>query len=110
MTSKQTAFPPSHLRPETREWCSNVDRDYALEDHHRRLLVLAAEAWDRAGEARETIEHDGAYYVDRFGQPKTHPALNIERDCRLAFARLVKALELDASEPLRRPVPQLGGS
>ena len=103
-------WPPKHLRPETREWCSSVDRDYELEPHHRRLLVLAGEAWDRAGEARETIETEGAYYVDRFGSPKPHPALAIERDSRLGFARLVKQLELDAAEPLRRPVPQLGGS
>jgi len=103
-------WPPPHLCPETRAWCSDVDRDYELEPHHRRLLTLAAEAWDRASEARETIAKEGAYYVDRFGSPKPHPALGIERDSRLGFARLVKQLELDAAEPLRRPVPQLGGS
>ena len=103
-------WPPKHLRPETRAWCSTVDRDYELEPHHRRLLVLAAEAWDRASQAREEIEQAGAYFTDRFGSPKAHPALSVERDSRTAFARLVRELELDAAEPLRRPVPQLGGS
>jgi hypothetical protein len=102
-------WPPEHLRPETRAWCSSVDADYELEDHHRRLLVLAGESWDRSAQAREEIDQAGPYYVDRFGSPKPHPALTVERDCRLAFARLVKALELDAAEPLRRPVPKLGG-
>ena len=103
-------WPPLHLRPETRAWCASVDRDYELEPHHRRLLVLAAEAWDRAAQAREEIAAAGAYYVDRFGSPKAHPALAVERDSRTAFARLVRELELDAAEPLRRPVPTIGGS
>jgi len=65
---------------------------------------LAAEAWDRSQEARETAEREGAYYEDRFGQPKAHPAVAVERDSRIAFARLMRELDLDgAPAPDPRP-------
>jgi P27 family predicted phage terminase small subunit len=95
---------PQHLRKPTRDWWRQVVSDYELEPHHVRLLTLAAEAWDRAQEARETIDREGAYYQDRFGQPKGHPALATERDSRIAFARLMRELDLDGSPaPDSRP-------
>jgi hypothetical protein len=84
-----------------------VVRDYQLEQHHVRLLTLAAEAWDRAEEARETIGAKGAYYEDRFGKPKTHPAIAVERDSRLAFARLLRELDLDGSPEADPRPPRL---
>ena len=42
-------------------------------------------------------------YLDRFGAPRTRPEVRIENDSRLAFARLVKALDLDAL-PVRAPM------
>jgi phage terminase small subunit len=56
---------------------------------------MACEAHDRATEATETIEAEGAYYQDRFGCPKAHPAVAVERDARVLFARLVRELDLD---------------
>jgi phage terminase small subunit len=78
-----------------------------LEEHHVRLLTLAATAWDRAAAAREVIDREGAVYVDRFGQPKARPEIAIERDAVTALARLVRELDLDC-EPVatgRRPPP-----
>lgn len=91
---------PGHLRPETRGWFSAVVDEFELDQHHLRLLVMAAEAWDRGVEARETIAREGSYFRDRFDQPKAHPALAVERDCRISFARLLRELQLDGS-----PVP-----
>jgi phage terminase small subunit len=93
---------PQHLAKSTRDWWSSVVRDYSLEEHHTRLLTLAAEAWDRAQEARTTLVTDGTYYVDRFGAPRVHPAVAVERDARLAFARLIRELDLDG-EPAPDP-------
>jgi phage terminase small subunit len=78
--------------------------DYQLEEHHLRLLTLAAEAWDRAQMARATILEHGAFFHDRHGSPRPHPALAVERDSRIAFARLVRELDLDG-EPLPDPRP-----
>lgn len=101
--------PPSHLRRGTKAFWRQVVADFVLEPHHRQLLTSAAEAWDRVQEARETIAAEGAYYTDRFGQPKPHPALGVERDNRIAFARLMRELDLDA-EPAPDPRPPRTGS
>ena len=96
----QTSFPvPAHLRPDTAAWWVSVASDYALEPHHLRILTLAAEAWDRGVEAREAIAQLGSVYVDRFAQPRARPEVAIERDSRIAFARLVRELALDIDDP-----------
>lgn len=90
---------PAHLTAATRAWWSSVIEEFALEGHHVKLLTLAAESWDRAQEARATIKAAGPYFDDRFGQPKAHPALAVERDSRISFARLLRELDLDAEAP-----------
>lgn len=100
---------PAHLRADTREWWQQVERDYELEPHHLKLLTLAAEALDRAAQAREAVAKDGAYLPGRYaGSMRPHPALAVERDSRLAFARLVRELGLDADVKESRP-PRIAG-
>lgn len=91
--------PPAHLRPETAAWWASVVADYVLDPHHVRLLTLAAEAWDRATQAREALAEHGITYEDRFGQPRSRPEVAIERDSRIAFARLLRELSLDLEPP-----------
>ena len=86
---------PSHLRPETRRWFEHVTDEFALEQHHVRLLTLAGEAWDRCTQAREAIEKNGLTVEDRFGFPRPRPEIAVERDSRLAFCRIVRELDLD---------------
>jgi phage terminase small subunit len=78
---------------------------YELEPHHLRLLQLAGEAWDRSQQAREALDQHGMTFDDRFGAPHARPEVAIERDARLAFARLVRELDLDVDTPAgpRRP-------
>ena len=90
---------PNHLRPATSRWWSTVLREFDLEDHHVRLLTLAATAWDRAEAARETILAEGAVFLDRFDQPKARPEVSIERDATITFARLLRELDLDVDPP-----------
>ena len=87
---------PAHLAPETRKWFTEVVTTYQLEPHHIRLLQLAGEAWDRCQQAREAIARDGLIALTT---GKAHPAVAIERDSRLAFARLIRELNLDAEPP-----------
>ena len=106
--SRERVGAPEHLREATREWFVAVLRDYDLEPHHVRLLTLAAEAWDRAQEARETLAAEGSYFVDRFGAPRAHPAVAVERDSRVAFARLLRELDLDGEPPADVRLPRRG--
>lgn len=100
-----TLTAPEHLKPATRDWWLAVNRDYALEPHHIRLLTLAGEAFDRAGQARDLIARDGLVVPTADGGLKAHPAIGIERDSRLAFARLVRELDLDAGSVAEAPRP-----
>ncbi|MHB1037513.1 MAG: P27 family phage terminase small subunit [Pirellulales bacterium] len=89
----------SHLRPKTREWVESICRDYDLEPHHQRLLRLCAETWDRSQQAREALAANGLTFDDRFGAPHPRPEVAIERDSRIAFARLLRELALDVDAP-----------
>lgn len=91
--------PPPHLAEATQSWWHSVVADYCLEGHHLRLLQLAAEAWDRCQQARAIIDADGLSYLDRFDAPRARPEIAIERDSRLAFARLIRELDLDVDAP-----------
>lgn len=87
--------PPAHLAPETRRWFRHVVEAFELEPHHVRLLTLAGESWDRCQQARAAIAAQGLTYTDRFGAPRLRPEVAVERDSRIAFARLVRELDLD---------------
>lgn len=90
---------PPHLADETREWWVAVATEYQLESHHRRLLTLACESWDRGVQAREALAANGTTYTDRWGQPRARPEVAMERDARIGFARLVRELALDIDPP-----------
>ncbi|MET4127165.1 P27 family phage terminase small subunit [Roseovarius sp. MBR-6] len=94
---------PSHLSPEAAQWWCEVVEAYALEPHHMKLLRLACESFDRCQQARAAIDRDGIT-VPAGDSVKSHPAIAIERDSRLAFARILREMDLD-TEPVqdRRP-------
>jgi P27 family predicted phage terminase small subunit len=91
--------PPSHLSPSARQWWQATVGMYVLQEHHLRLLQLACEAWDRAQAAREQLDREGVTVQGAEGGLKTHPAVAVERDSRLAVARLVRELDLDTEPP-----------
>jgi P27 family predicted phage terminase small subunit len=91
--------PPAHLSPSAANWWrSAVDR-YVLEEHHLRLLQLACEAWDEAQKAREQLQKEGYTVPTRDGGLRAHACVAIERDTRLACARLIRELDLDVEPP-----------
>lgn len=95
--------PPDHLSAESSAWWRETLAVYVLQDHHIRLLQAACEAWDRTAHARRTIKREGAYFKDRFGQPKAHPALAEERASRNEFRLLVREIGLDSTPTDSRP-------
>jgi hypothetical protein len=87
-----------------------VTSTWALDEHHVRLLQLAGEAWDRAEQAREALAEHGVTFLDRFGSPRARPEVAIERDARIAFARLLRELALDVeSSPGDSRPPGISG-
>lgn len=89
-------IPPDHLTAAARDWWLALVADYAITDRAGLLLLTqAAEAWDRARECREAIKRDGVTYTDKAGQPKPHPLLSVERDCRAGFLAAMKHLHID---------------
>ena len=77
-----------------------MHRDFDLEEHHRHLLHLACEAWDRCQQARAILDADGVVFKDDRGNIRAHPAVAIEKDARTGFARLVRELDLDTEPPV----------
>jgi P27 family predicted phage terminase small subunit len=100
MKSKTTVpKPPKHLRVATSAWWAEVVSEYDLENFHIRLLTKASEAFDRSEQAREALLKHGLTFDDRFGSPHARPEVAIERDSRIAFARLIREIGLDVSTP-----------
>ena len=105
---QQKLTPPKHLKAATRRWWAEVVNDWTLESHHVMVLTLAGEAWDRRAQARKLIAEEGLPVATRDGGAKLHPACRVEDASRIAFARLLRELDLDIDGPAeaKRP-PQL---
>jgi phage terminase small subunit len=95
--------PPMSLRRETRRWFKSVTDRYELQDHHFRLLLLAAQAWDEGAAAGEALAEHGLTYLDRFETPRARPEVAIRRDARIAFARMLRELGIDDAQPPSAP-------
>jgi len=96
---------PEHLSERAQMLWIGTVADNAFGPHQLELLRRALEASDRADEARERLKAEGLTTTDRYGQLKPHPAVNIERDARLAEARLIRDLAIEPGVPEEsRPV------
>jgi len=83
------------LEPSTRKWISSLKKRFVLEDWIVRLFVFAGQNWDRAQEMRRIIAKEGSIQTDRFGQKKPHPAVLIESQAMLNFAKLLRETGID---------------
>jgi phage terminase small subunit len=98
---------PTHLSKAAKAWFTSVIKAYELDETHLEILRMAAELLDRAENARQLVQQDGAILVDRFGQQREHPAAKLERDSKIAFARMMRELGLahDDGDDSRPPRP-----
>lgn len=103
-----TAPSPTHLARSTDLWTSTVEA-FEFEPHQLEVLRRACEASDVADEARAVLAADGITFTGADGSERAHPAVAIERDARLAVARLLRELRLDEA-PTPDPRPPRGGS
>ena len=85
--------PPAHLRDDGLRLWTRITADFSISDAAGlRLLALACEACDRGAEARATLAGSGLTYLDRFGQPRQHPASTIVRDAASTELAALRAL------------------
>ena len=77
-----------------RAFYRRIERTHALSEHHRRLLVVACQAHSRMEQAQRTVAVERLTTVDRHGQARPHPAIQIENQCRIAFIRALRELAL----------------
>lgn len=89
----------SDLKPATQQWFDQTAEHFAMDPAQRRVLLLAAQAWDRSQQARAILATEGIVVEDRFGQRKQHPAIAIERDSRWHFAKLLRELGMALDPP-----------
>ena len=110
MSKKRPDLPPApkHLSREAAEWWTALVVEYELELHHLKLLRAACECWDRLQGARAIVSKEGITVEDRHGVPRKHPACGVEEQARVAFARLVRELDLDGAPGPDPRVPRRG--
>ena len=90
---------PRHLSNAMRKWVARVCERYQVAENDFKLLVMAAESWDLAENARIVIRKHGVSYRDRFGQPRQRPECAVLRDSRIAFIRIMRELNLESEVP-----------
>ena len=73
--------------------------EYQLEQHHLKLLQLAAESWDRASQAREALAASGLTFIDDRRNVRANPLVSVEKDAKMMFMRALGALQLDLEAP-----------
>ena len=100
---------PARYTTEARRLWRDVVAGWTLDPPALALLDSACRALMRVREAQATITNEGAFYHDRFKQPKQHHAVLTERDAKQTLLRNLRALNLDL-EPLHDRPGRPGGS
>ena len=98
---------PKYLSKESAKFWNDILKIYELQPHHLRTLEMICGELDTAKKARRTIEKEGAYIEDRFGQVKAHPAVQVEQKSKNLFRLLMRELGLDLQSPEDSRPPRL---
>lgn len=100
---RESPLPPSSTADTdtASSWRDWVIATYPLDRTERRLLDLAVEAWGRYRQAKAVLDSQGLTFVQLGGKVTARPEVQIEKDSRSAFQRLVRDLNLEsAGEPV----------
>ena len=97
---------PPGLKKDGKKFFRKIIEDFELENHHLEILKQAAKCLDDLSLDEKTIESEGRFFTDRYGQPKEHPAVTATRQTRGLFQRLIREVGLDIidtsdSRPIR---------
>jgi len=104
--------PPNSLTPRGpgRIFWGKIHEQFEVRDaHHLKFLEEACGCLDTITQAQKEIEASGAFYTDRFSQPRAHPGFDLIKANRTLFARLLREMQLD-TQPAEdaRPVRLYG--
>lgn len=88
--------PPNNLSAEAAQFWTDTVENFDLEPHHLHLLRGCCECLTRAQQARDELaENGGLTVLDAKGNSRPHPSIVTERMALVAFARLLRELDLD---------------
>ena len=95
--------PPKSLSERSQGIWNEVLVGWDLGPDECEVLRLALEVLDRYDAARKAVERDGMLVPGRYAEKQlvVHPLLAVERDLRLAYARLVRQLGLADAVPAK---------
>ena len=103
---KTTTKPPTGLCKAAQKFWREILQEFAIDDAASlRLLASACESYCRMLQAGAVVEREGLTCVDGHGNPKPHPAVQIERDARSAMNVALKQLKLEVGEPQKTRQP-----
>lgn len=101
---------PVELKERGRKFWKAIMAEFdpaAFGAHDLQLLAQAATCLDVIAEAEAELKTSGSYFVDRWGQPKQHPAHDVIRNNKIVFARLCRELNLSSEKPEEKRPPGL---
>jgi hypothetical protein len=80
----------------SREWVDSVKRGWTVDEHHERILLVAAQSWELSEQMRVVLDAEGyTYFVARLGAFRPRPEAQIMHDAQLRFLRALRDLGLD---------------
>jgi phage terminase small subunit len=95
VTDKKGLRPPAGLSDEACAWWRATQSAYDVSDPGGvSMLDQAAQALDRANEARALLKRDGLVVMDRFGQLVPHPASRVLAAAESSFRGMLRLLNL----------------
>jgi phage terminase small subunit len=104
-----TPRPPAGLSQEARRLFSETVEQYQLDDAPSLVLLgNACRALDRLRLAEAIVKKEGSVYLDRFHQPKAHPAAARVDAENLTLQRSLRELGISLSPPVNQSRPPEG--
>lgn len=106
---KRHPAPPKHLSSAAKRLWRSLTAEFVIADAAGTAILTAAlESYDWAAAAKVLLDRDGAFFMDRYKQPRAHPLAAVERDSRAQYHAGLKALNLDC-QPARPGPGRPGG-
>jgi len=94
---------PAGLSKAAKAFYLEIAGGWDLDEDQKLLLQTACEALDDYRQARAVLRKEGFTELDRFGQGRPKPEVAIARDCRAAFGKLLRMLNLEDDSEDRPP-------